>query len=404
MKAAIIRWALVCLAITLFAGMALAAEAETPKAKPAEKAKEKLKGEGDVFRGTGRARETDEKAAREKAIIAAKVDAFEKAVERLAVLESSRLREVIERYATKNLKPDECFAEVVVEHEERNGNITKVTVAATLNDVLPKTVAKILKRSASRGDPTVMVVLREEVIQPADSPPVPEGMTAQIAIENTFIKEGLTVVDHGQVAENDRNALNAAVMEGDMDTVRRITLKHKANVLVGPRVPARADYRGTVPMGGGQWPRYGAMIQARLVDSDIGQILGAQDTQGSSAGETHIPAAHNALKDAGEKIAKELVRDIFWHWFGPDEFSIRVSLIGVPHAKALMIADSLVNEEDWAVRHGTVGLKEGECTFVLTVADPTTSAIVADTIGLMDRDLKLNLVTARRVVLQKAEE
>lgn len=404
MKTRTIRCVVLAVAVVFLAGTALAAEGEGAEKAPGQEAGKGRDAEGQVFQGTGRSRNADEKAARDEAIIAAKVDALEKALERLLVHEKPRLREVVERYVAENLAPDQCFARTEVKQEERTGSTTKLTLEAALNQTVPDTVTKIREQFEKRGYPLVMVVLYEEVVQPAHLPPFPSGgMTAQIAIEKALIKEGATVVDGAMVDDNDRKAIESAVLKGDMDAVARLTLKHRANVLIGGP-PARADHRGTVPMGMGQWPRYGATIQARIVDSDVGQVLGAQDGAGSGTGETVIPAVQNAFRDAGTKVARELIRDIFWHWFGPDRFNVRVSLVGVPHDKALGYAEALVDEEAWAVRRGTVEMREGECTFVLTVVDPATSAMVADALGLMDRKLKVTLVTARRVALQKPEE
>ena len=79
-------------------------------------------------------------------------------------------------------------------------------------------------------------------------------------------------------------------------------------------------------------------------------------------------------------------------------------LRGIPHHKARDIAEALVEEEEWAKRHGTVEMISGESTFILTVVDPATSGMVADVIRQIDKKLKVTTVTKRRVVLEKKEE
>jgi len=368
-------------------------------------ASQEAEGQGAVFRGKGRSRNRDERAALEEAVIAAKADALEKATERFLVqVKDKNLKGIVARYIREKLKPDDVFASVEVTSRERTSTTSYVTLKVTLNDKLPKTVSMLRERFEKRGYPLLMVILDEEITQPANRPPVQPGMTVQIAIEGCFVEAGLTVVDSRQVTENERKAIKAAVIKGDHQAVVALARKHKANVVLsGPA--AKAQYLGNVSIGAvtGAWPRYGATVQVRPVDSDIGQLLTAKDCEGRGVGETDLFAVRNAFKDAGDKIARELLKEILWFWFGPDDFMVRVSIKGLDHDKVVEIADSVVEEEKWAKRHGSVGLQEGECTFTLTVTEPATSAKVADVIRQIEKKLKVSEVTARRVVLEKKD-
>ena len=407
MKVRMLQWSghvVVAVVVILLMAMSAGAQAQGwPRA--GWSASQEAEGQGTVFLGKGRSRNPDERAALEEAVIAAKADALEKATERLLIqVKDENLRAIAARYIYEKVRPDDVFARVEVTSKRRTKTTTYVTLKVALNDKLPKTISMLRERFKMRGYPLLMVVLDEEIIQPKTRPPVTPGMTAQIAIEQLFVKAGLTVVDNRQVTKNERMAIKAAVIEGNHEAVVRLARKHKANVVLsGPM--AKAQYLGNVNIGAvaGAWPRYGATVQVRPIDSDIGQLLTAKDCEGRGVGETDLFAVRNAFKDAGTKIAKELLKEIFWFWFGPDDFVVRVSVRGLDHDKVVEIADSIVEEENWAKRQGSVGLQEGECTFTLTVTEPGTSAKVADVIRQIEKKLKVTEVTTRRVVLEKKD-
>jgi len=373
-----------------------------------KESQEQSKSDSLVFQGQGRSRNRDENAALDEAIIAAKEDAMDKAIERvLHNVKDSSLNEVAQRYIKENLAPDKCIENFEVTSKKRTETTSYVTGKATFNNKLEGTVAMLRDKMQYLGYPRLMVILDEEIIQPATFPPIPTGgMMAQIAVEQVLIKKGFRVVDKATVDDNTRKEVQAAILKGDNDTIVRLAREHGADVIISGR-PARAQFVSNVDLDVVRLsgPRYTATIDIRAIDCDTARLLVAQGCNGTGFGETNLLAAREAFNKAGSEMAKKVLKDILYFWIVLErDKTIMVEIRGVAHDKAVEIAEALKEEEKWVKRHGTVVVREGVCSFPLSVEGKTTAAKVADTIRQIEKGLKVVEVTDRRVVLQKAEE
>ena len=396
------RWLVCCFAATLL----VAAFAEAGEREEGEE-RDRPKADTLVFQGKGRSRNRDEDTAFEEAVVAAKEDAFEKAIERLLHdMKDPAFKKVATRYAKEKLTPDKCIEKKVVD-KRRTESTTYVTVKATFNDELPKAIAVVKQKFEQLGYPKLMVVINEEIIQPANLPPIPPGgLMAQIAVEQVLIKKRFRIVDKATIDGNTRKRAQSCLLEGKNDELAKLAREHGADVFVGGQ-PARAQYLGAVDVAGvGAWPRYAATIDIRAVDTDTARVLVSQACEGRGVGEAPLLAVRNAFNDAGKKMAKKVLDDILYFWIVVERMkTITVMLKAVEHGKALEVADALVEEEKkWIRRHGPVTMQAGDCSFDLTIEGTKTASNVADTIKQMEKKLKVTEVKERRVVLQKAEE
>lgn len=251
--------------------------------------------------------------ARDKAID----DALRKAVEQAVgtVVSSDTMSENYKVIHDKILAQTAGYIEKYkVMSEKPRGDVYVVTIQAEvgranlMNDLRALGLLHVLVEK-----PKVMVIIEEKVAGLFGTTAFESVGQAESTLMEKFIAAGFNVVDADTVKANITRDKALRLIEGDASAAAAEGLKYGAQVVItGKAFSKNAGGK----LFGTNMQSMQATLQARVVRADTAKVISSKSATGSQAHIDELQGGALAIKEAGEKLADDLIQDIVRQWKG----------------------------------------------------------------------------------------
>ncbi len=251
--------------------------------------------------------------ARDKAID----DALRKAVEQAvgAVVSSDTLSENFKVIHDKIIAQTAGYVEKhKILSEKADGNLYRVRIQAEIgranlmNDIRALGLLHVLKEK-----PKVMVIIDEQVMGLFGRNDWENVGEAESIIIEKFLNAGFNVVDPEQVRKNIDRDGSLKIFDGDAGAAEAAGLKHGAQIIIAGKAFSKnavKNIRGT------NMQSIHATLQARVYRTDNGKVISSRSETATQVHIDEMQGGALAIKEAGAKLADNLIQDIISQWRG----------------------------------------------------------------------------------------
>ncbi len=191
--------------------------------------------------------------------------------------------------------------------------------------------------SLAKGKPKVMILIDEKVAGIFGTTAWEQMGQMEAVLQERFLATGFVVVDPQTVRANLSRDKALRLLEGDARAAAVVGLQHGAQVVVTGKAmskPAGGKLLGT------QMQSIQATVQARVVRTDDARVLASRTASGVQAHLDEVQGGALALREAGERLADQLIDDILAQWeqevAGAQEVRVVISgLVSIRHLEAV---------------------------------------------------------------------
>lgn len=213
----------------------------------------------------------------------------------------------------------------VLEHREGAGGVWRCRIRATVRpDAVARAWGEVVNVLAQVGNPTIMVLIREEIDGRVQAHSIVETRIAEM-----FTKAGFHVVSRQGVEELKRREAEAALLENDNQKLMRLARDAGAQILI--QGFARADWAGLREIYGMPVAMYNCTVMAQAYYTDTAKLLASESVPQTERG------VRSAREDSPQAAALALVGATF-----PDSPEQRAGKLAVKLFDAVM--------ESWALQ------------------------------------------------------
>ena len=190
----------------------------------------------------------------------------------------------------------------------------------------------------------------------------------QPAVENEIVSRlveaGYRVHDYAQLQKLAARDKLAALLRGDEQTAREISLRFLANLIVTGEASARFSQNNQ-----GIVSAY-ARVTARVMEADTGRIVANVSLEERGFGRDQTGAGENALQKASRPAAEKLVQALD-SYFKRKERRIDVRLRGVPSLDEYRRAKVFLEKQRWVTAVSEGAYAPDDSTILLTYPEKT---------------------------------
>lgn len=251
--------------------------------------------------------------ARDKAID----DALRKAVEQAVgtVISSDTMTENYKVIHDKIIAQTAGYIErYTVVSEGSQGDVYRVTIQAEVGKAnLMDDLRALGLLHALKEKPKVMVIIDEKVGGMYGTTGWEGVGQAESTIMEKFIAAGFNVVDPATVKANITRDKALRMLEGDAAASAAEGLKYGAQIVITGKAFAK-NAGGT--LYGTKMQSLQATLQARVVRTDTAKVISSRSATGAQVHIDELQGGALAIKEAGEKLADDLMQDIIKQWSG----------------------------------------------------------------------------------------
>lgn len=256
-----------------------------------------------VFTGDGIALIVEENvlAARGQALEKARINALERAIEKILSFEViEEKRDALELTILPKAKVYVLKTEIIKDKEEDGLYIVKIRATVDLN-ALEKMVRDegLMPKRGLAYKPRIMIIIPEQHSRRWIPNPA-----AETEIIRQFVEERFYLVDQKQVAEIRYNDETLAAAQGDLEAAVAIGRKYGAEVIITGQ--AFSEYVGPKE----NMILCSARVEMRAIKTDTGQILYADAKDASALAVSENIAAKRALQRAASLLGPEFIEKV----------------------------------------------------------------------------------------------
>lgn len=209
-----------------------------------------------------------------------------------------------------------------------------------------------------KGQPTVMVLVREVVQGRAGTTLEGSSSYAATAIERLLMDKGFRVKSSAGLQEAERRERDAAVAGKDDAKLAAIAKTYGADIVIGGDLLCRFDRQTALP-GDMTGYRYVSAAQLKAYRADTADMIASVDVDGIGAAPGEGEAQQKAMQQAARKVKIEVLKEILNHWYFEFQqgavVELEVTLAGQDEA-ALRKADRYIRKLKSALE-GIKGVK-----------------------------------------------
>jgi hypothetical protein len=233
----------------------------------------------------------------------------------------------VERYKISSEAEEGALYRVKVQAEVGRANL--------MNDLRALGLLQVLKEK-----PKVMVIMEEQVGGLYGTTAWENVGQAESTIMEKLSNSGFNVVDAALVKANITRDKALRILEGDNNAAAAEGLKYGAEVVITGKAYSK---NAGGKLYGTQMQSIQATLQARVVKTDTAQVISSRSATASKAHIDEMQGGALAIKEAGETLSNELIRDITAKWQGEvygrsQEITLMISgLVSYRHLSAIKL-------------------------------------------------------------------
>jgi hypothetical protein len=243
--------------------------------------------------------------AREQALTAALDDAITKAVAKVIGKEldawSDEQRDVVESKLVPNRKQYQDSFEILLDEVDEESGRYRVRARVSYNEEkLRSALTELGVFRQKRTWQRIMVMIPEQHLTRIVPDPA-----AETDIIRQFVEAGYRVIDQRQIAKIRYNEQSRLAARGDNAAAAAIGRQFGAEIVIIGE--AFSQFASQVPGG---MVNCRARVEARILQTDNGEVLAAHGLQGSGIDATEEMAGKKALSNTGGMVAKYFLEQL----------------------------------------------------------------------------------------------